>query len=84
MRISKNIPPEKFIPFFKTGKVKRFLDCLGNEVTRLENRPYGFIMTLPLMALLQIVMLIFAVFVMPFLFGGYCLKIAYDFCFKGK
>ena len=47
MRISKNIPPEKFVPFFKTGKVKRFLDGLGNQVTRLENRPYGFIMTLP-------------------------------------
>ena len=84
MRISKDIPPEKIIPFFKAGKVKRLLDGLGEEIKRLEDRPYGFIMTLPLMAVLQIVMLIFAVFVMPFLFGGYCLKTAYDFCVKGK
>ena len=79
MRISKNIPPEKFVPFFRTGKVKRFLDGLGEEVTRLENRPYGFIMTLPLMIAIQTVMLIIALFVMPFLFFGYCVKAAYYF-----
>ena len=78
MRISKSIPPEKFVPFFKTGKVKQFLDGLGNEVKRLENRPYGFIMTLPLMIAFQAVMLIFALFVMPFLFFGYCVKAAYN------
>ena len=39
MRISKDIPPEKFIPFFKAGKVKRLLDGLGEEIKRLEDRP---------------------------------------------
>ena len=70
MRISKNIPPEKFVPFFKTGKVKRFLDGLVEEVTRLENRPYGFIMTLPLMIAIQTVMLIFALLLCRFFFLG--------------
>ena len=55
MRISKDIPPDKFVPFFKTGKVKRLLDGLGEAIKRLEDRPYGFIMTLPLMAALQMI-----------------------------
>ena len=79
MRISKNIPHEKFVPVFKTGKVKRFLDGLVEEVTRLENRPYGFIMTLPLMIAIQTVMLILALCAMPFLVFGYCVKAAYYF-----